>query len=148
MALILLSLGLLLIVTGYEGTFSLLIEQLGQDMPGFAPWAAAFVLAGLLGYIPDFAGVSDALLVLFVVALLIGHAGVWQQLQQLVTSPPAPAAAPAVVSQGDQTALAAGPTLHISLGGSGGGGGGSSNPAAAAPGLFGRVLGIFGLGGG
>jgi len=40
-------------MTGWEGTESDLLSQLGQDVPGvYLVWAAAIIAIGAVGYVP------------------------------------------------------------------------------------------------
>ena len=84
MALILLFLGVIVLITGVEGTWSEFVQLLGQDIPGFIIWAGAIALIGAIGYIPEFEGVSNALLALVLIVIFLGHQGIWANLQAVL----------------------------------------------------------------
>lgn len=130
MAFILLLLGIIIVITGYEGTFSQFMALLGQDMPGFLVWAGAIALIGAIGYIPDFAGVSNALLALVLIVIVIADKGAFANFQALLKSPPQPAGVQQLTSAADQAALAQGPTINIGFAG-------GSAPSSSGGGLFG-----------
>lgn len=138
MALILMAIGMLVLVAGYEGTFGAFMQQLGQDMPGFAPWAFAVLLIGMLGYVKEFEGVSNALMFLTLLVIVLGHKQIWANLKQLATSPPQPAQAQQLPSAADQAALAAGPTINIGFGG-------GATPSGVASGVGGAAGAVGGF---
>lgn len=87
----------LLIVVGIRGTYTDFFSALKADMPGYLKWAAAFVLIGLVGYIPGLEKPSRLLLALVILAIVLSNKGVIANLAQTLSSPPAPSQAPASV---------------------------------------------------
>lgn len=74
MAFVLIVLGLVLVVAAIRGTEEELFGALGQDVPGYAIWAAAIVAVGVVGFVPGLKGVSRGLLALVVFVLILRNA--------------------------------------------------------------------------
>jgi hypothetical protein len=88
--------GAMLIDLGFRGTQHQFAAQLGTDFgkgSQFLTWAAAIGGFGALGYVPGVGKLADALLGLVVMVLIITKGGLFDQVQNLVLSPPGPSAA-------------------------------------------------------
>lgn len=141
MALILLFLGVIVLISGVEGTWSEFVQLLGQDVPGFIIWAGAIALIGAIGYIPEFEGVSNALLALVLIVIFVGHQGVWANLQAVLKPGAVTAATPVpALNPQEQAALQQNPTINLGSGSSPGG----SSPLGAVAGAAGPLASIFG----
>lgn len=81
---------LILIVSALRGSQADLATALLQDGPGYLKWAGAFVLIGILGYVPGFETPSRLLLALVILAIALANQGVIANLAAAFTSPPAP----------------------------------------------------------
>lgn len=71
MAFVLILIGLVLVVSAYQGTQSQLGADLKQDIPPFAVWALAIAAVGGLGFIPGMKVISRYLIALVLVVLVL-----------------------------------------------------------------------------
>lgn len=70
----LLFIGMILIITGFQNTYSAFGQQVQKDFTGsgsFIYWLAAIGIVGALGYIKDLQGFSRVFMLLIVVALFL-----------------------------------------------------------------------------
>lgn len=132
--------GLILIVTGLEGTEKDLGAQLKTDFSGqgsYLYWGVAIVAAGSVGYIDSLKRFSDTFMALLLISLLLHNGGVFSNLvsglKSGVTNP---------------ETLPADSNASPSGGGSGGGstggassGGSSSGGGSSAASIAGNVIG-------
>lgn len=156
MPFLLLIIGLMLGATAIRGTQGTLAGLFAADAAGFAKWFAAIVFIGLIGYIPGFQTVSRLLLGLVILIIVIEKKGVFAQLQNALSNPPAPSKAPEPVTQN----LGPFPIQLSVSGGAGGaggiagalggllGGGSGTGPAAGATDILGGTASGAGFGGG
>lgn len=105
--------GLALIVVAYRNTQHALFTQIASDAPGFAKWAIAIVVIGLLQYIPNFSVAAKYLLALVLLVIVLVNKGAFANFQAAATG------APASVQGGVTPALTGSPTVSLSGGGSG-----------------------------
>jgi predicted lysophospholipase L1 biosynthesis ABC-type transport system permease subunit len=88
--------GIILAVISFRGTehdtAKLLAADFGQGSKFWA-WGAAIAVLGALGYAAPLRGFSTALLTLLIVAMVLTHGGLFDQLKQVIINPPAPAPA-------------------------------------------------------
>lgn len=90
MPFLLIVLGALFLVLGYQGTQAQFFALLKSDFTGpgnFWYWLVAIVMVGGLGYIPGLQGLSRAFLLLILVALFLKNGtGFFAQLNQSVAA--------------------------------------------------------------
>lgn len=70
----LLFIGMILIITGFQNTYSAFGQQVQKDFSGsgsFVYWLAAIGIVGALGYIKDLQGFSRVFMLLIIVALFL-----------------------------------------------------------------------------
>lgn len=133
MPLAFLLIGVAIIVVAYRNTQTALFQQLETDAPGFAKWAIAIVVIGVLQYIPNFATAAKSLLALVLLAIVIANKGAFANFQAAVSG------TPATVQGGPQPTLTGNPTVDLS------GGSTSSGVGSALSGITSGVSGIAGL---
>lgn len=78
----LIAIGLLLVITAYNNTQTVLSAQLQKDISGstgFIYWIAAIVIVGAIGYIKPLEPVSRVFLALILVVLFLTNQGVFSQ---------------------------------------------------------------------
>ncbi|HSY26681.1 MAG TPA: hypothetical protein VK832_04200, partial [Burkholderiaceae bacterium] len=78
-------LGILLIVTAYQGTYAAFGQQLYTDFSGgagsnFIYWVAAVAMIGALGYVSPLRTPTRLLLALIIIAFFLANKGVWSNL--------------------------------------------------------------------
>lgn len=71
MAFVLILIGMVLVVSAYQGTQGQLGTDLKQDIPPFAVWALAIAAVGGLGFIPGMKVISRYLIALVLVVLVL-----------------------------------------------------------------------------
>jgi len=89
MPLVLLIVGIAFLSTSILGTQQELITLLKGDLTGdksYMTWLLAVFLIAMLGIIPGFKPVANAFLALFVVVVLIGHRGFFDQFNSALKS--------------------------------------------------------------
>lgn len=94
--------GLLMIVTGINNTYSQFGAQLQADMTGsnnqgrgFIVWVIALFLVGALGYINNLRTFSHYFMALILISMILANKGVFAQFQKALNSGPvAPTASP------------------------------------------------------
>lgn len=64
------------------GAGSLLKQELFTNQTPFYKWAGAFIIIGLIGYVPELQPFATAMLVLVVVAMILAHAGPVSNLEK------------------------------------------------------------------
>ncbi|MEB2538392.1 MULTISPECIES: hypothetical protein [Bacillati] len=102
--------GLLMIITGINNTYSQFGSQLQQDFTGsksFVVWILALGSVGALGYIKDLRQFSHYFMALILISMILSNKGVFQNFQAaLASGPKAPAANPtqAALSPNSSTA--------------------------------------------
>lgn len=96
----LVTIGLLMIVTGIQNTYAQFGAQVQADMiggngqRGFLVWAIALAAVGFLGYIGPLRKFSHAFMALILIAIFLANKGFFAQLQAaLASGPVAPTAA-------------------------------------------------------
>lgn len=115
---------LILIVTALRGSQADLGKALLADGPGYLKWAGAFVLIGLLGYLPGFQTPSRLLLTLVILAIALSNQGAIANLAAVFTAPPAPS----TVQPSASLAQPLGPApVQLTAAGSGTGQGGAAS---------------------
>lgn len=105
----LVTIGLLMIVTGINNTYSQFGSQLQSDFSGsksFIVWVIALGAVGALGYIKDLRTFSHYFMALILIAMVLANKGVFQNFTSaLASGPKAPTAnASAASSTPTQTA--------------------------------------------
>lgn len=84
--------GALLIDLAFRGTEHDFAAQLGKDFgqgSQFLSWAAAILILGALGYVPALQRVSNLGVALVIVVLTLRNGGLFEQLKDVITNPPA-----------------------------------------------------------
>lgn len=107
-------LGAIILDLAFRGTEHEFAQQLGKDFgagSSFLSWAAAIVILGALGYVPALHRVSTLALGLVIVVMVLKNGGLFQQLSNVITSPPQPAPAISLASYQSSGAGAAGGLL-------------------------------------
>lgn len=66
------------IAVGYHGNGATLFQQLGADLPGFAPWFVAILILGLLAVNENTAELGRPLLLLIALGLILKD---WPKIQ-------------------------------------------------------------------
>lgn len=99
----LITIGLVMIVTGINNTYSQFASQLSNDLfgdKGFIPWLVAIGAVGALGYIDSLKQFSHYFMALIIIALVLSNKGVFANFQAALkagpTTPNAPPASPAL----------------------------------------------------
>lgn len=91
MAFVLVTVGILMIVTGAKGTYSQFGSQVASDFTGSQPftyWLAAIGSIGALGYIDALRTFSRMFMALILVAMVIANKGFFAQLQAALKQGP------------------------------------------------------------
>jgi len=95
MPLLLAIVGAALIVSALRNEQATLGALLASDIPAFLPWAAAILVIGAIGYVPELRKPSHALLALVIIVILLKRGkGFFAQFQQALQNPVAATAAP------------------------------------------------------
>jgi len=146
MALLLVLFGGVLVDVGFRGTGDQLGALLKTDVPGFVPWGGAMLLIGALGYAKPLRTPSHLLLLLVILVLFLTNHGIFANLQQAFTHPPAASQPEGLISPTDAQALQAGPTVNVNLPNLGSSNNpitGAANAAAGFGAAIGKFLGLF-----
>jgi hypothetical protein len=91
MAFVLVTVGLLMIVTGAKGTYSQFGSQVASDFTGSQPftyWLAAIGAVGAIGYIDALRTFSRLFLTLILVSMLLANKGFFNQLTAALKAGP------------------------------------------------------------
>jgi hypothetical protein len=83
--------GLLMIITGINNTYSQFASQLSKDFSGsksFIVWVMALGSVGALGYIKDLRQFSHYFMALILISMILANKGVFGQLQAALKSGP------------------------------------------------------------
>jgi hypothetical protein len=107
MAFVLVTVGLLMIVTGAKGTYAAFGSQIASDFTGSQPftyWLAAIGAVGALGYIDALKTFSRLFLTLILVSMVLANKGFFAKftaaLKQGPIAPPAGTGAPSSLPSG------------------------------------------------
>lgn len=91
MPFIVLAVGVILLISALNNSYSALAGALEQDIPPFLHWALAIVLLGALGFVPGLKPVSRGLMTLVLVVIFLkNYSSIFSSLQeagQLVSVP-------------------------------------------------------------
>lgn len=82
--------GALLVVVGYRGTHTDLLDLLKSDFTGsnnFIFWIISILVIGAVGYIPRLKPVSDGFLALVILVLFISNPGFFARFMEQVANP-------------------------------------------------------------
>lgn len=129
MALALLTIGILMVIVGFQDTYKAFGQQLGKDFTGnqsFLIWIAAIMIVGSIGYVKQLQGFSRAFMGLIVLAIFLSNS----KGQDLFAS---------FASQLKSGAVPTNNTIGASVPDNGGSGGGSTGGGGG-----GNILGDFG----
>ncbi len=141
--------GLLMIITGINNTYSQFASQLQSDFTGsksFIVWIIALGSVGALGYIKDLRTFSHYFMALILVSMVLANKGVFAQFQSAVASgPKAPTANPDTAQQslGPQSST---PQINSAITSNQQGVGGSSPTTSGQAKFNGWMNYIFGTG--
>lgn len=95
MPFVLVIVGILLIVTGAQGTYKQFGSQVASDFTGkgnFEYWIAAIGTVGAIGYIQALQTISRLLMALIIIVMFLSNRGFFVKLQQAIAQgPKAPA---------------------------------------------------------
>lgn len=87
----LVTIGLMMIVTGARDTHIQFGEQLKSDLTGsqnFLQYALAIGTVGSLGYVSDLRSISNLLMSLIILSLILSNQGVFRKLQDALAAGP------------------------------------------------------------
>lgn len=85
----LVAIGLILAIAAYNGTQSVLSDQIRKDMSGetgFVYWIAAIMIVGAIGYIRPMETVSRSFLALILVVMFLVNGGFFTQFNAALKS--------------------------------------------------------------
>jgi len=105
----LVTIGLLLIITGAKNTYPQFGAQLRADFTGpgnFTYWLVALGAVGAVGYIPKLRNVSTAFLALILVGMIVRNGGIFDKLTEFLQQgpiAPQPVSVPTVPSNSGGT---------------------------------------------
>ena len=125
----LVTIGLIMIVTGAKDTYDAFGSQVVGDFTGpgnFTYWIASLGAVGAVGYVPEFRGFSRAFMALIIIAMVIRNGGFFDKFKSALSSgptKPAQNATPTPTNAGGVAGMVS-PT----------------SPSSPAPGLIGGVL--------
>lgn len=91
----LVTIGLIAVITGLNGTWGQLSSQVQSDFVPFTKWMLAFGMIGALGYIPDLRSFSHYLLALVLIGMILANKGFFANFQSAINAGPQAPAAPA-----------------------------------------------------
>lgn len=83
----LVTIGLILIITGFQNTYAQLGSQIGKDFTGpgnFTYWVIAIFVVGVLGYNETLKPFSRAFLALIIVVMFLSNKGFFGQLNPAI----------------------------------------------------------------
>lgn len=86
----LITIGLIMIVTGVKGTQGMMAAQMRTDAQGFITWVVAIGAIGALGYIDKLRTFSHYFMALVLIALLLSNRGFFAELQKALAAGPEP----------------------------------------------------------
>lgn len=99
----LITVGLILVITGARNTYADFGKALAADFTGpgnFTYWLASIGIVGALGYIEDLRVFSRAFMALILLSMILKNGGVFNKLTEaLQQGPTTPVASPSQVSQ-------------------------------------------------
>jgi hypothetical protein len=143
MPLVLIAAAAVLILAAYNNTHGTLAAALGQDVPGFAPWALAIGATGAVGFIPGMQTVSRGLTSLLFLVIVLRN---WPAISTGITDlQHIPAAGPATAATDPATQFATtGPFAVQTAAVTGTAAGtGAAGPAGPVPGVAGPAAPSF-----
>lgn len=91
MPFVLVTAGLLMIVTGALGTYAQFGTQVASDFTGkgnFIYWLASLFAVGAVGYIKALEGISRLFLLLIIIAMVLANRGFFAQFQAAINKGP------------------------------------------------------------
>jgi len=105
MPIALITIGLLLVITGVKNTYAQFGAQLKNDFTGqnnFTTWLVAIGLIGAVGYVPALRAFSNGFLVLVFIVIVLKNGGAFDNLKSALAQGPVstPANPPPVVPSG------------------------------------------------
>jgi uncharacterized membrane protein YgcG len=115
--------GVSLLILAARGTEHEFAKQLESDFgqaQQFVAAIAAIIIIGALGYVTQLRTLSNLMLALVIVVLVLKNGGLFTQLAQVVTHPPAPAAAVPLSSYGSGSSSSSSGGGMSAMGGGGG----------------------------
>lgn len=143
----LVTIGLVMVVTGINNTYSQFASQLSNDLfgqKGFIPWLLAIGAVGALGYAKSLRQFSHYFLALILIGLVLSNKGVFQHFQAALasgpTTPQAPPSSPGVTANSSPAAITSAITSNQT------GPFGSQPQSAGQAKAFGWLNYLFGLG--
>jgi hypothetical protein len=84
----LITIGLIMIVTGVKGTQGMMAAQLRSDATGFITWVVAIGAIGALGYVEKLRTFSHYFMALVLIAMLLSNRGFFAELQKAISAGP------------------------------------------------------------
>jgi hypothetical protein len=91
MPFVLVVVGILMIVTGVQGTYAQFGTQVSKDFYGtgnFFYWLVAIGVVGAVGYYDPLRGISRLFMALVIISMVISNKGLFAKLQQTLASGP------------------------------------------------------------
>ncbi len=73
MAYALIAIGIIMMVTGVQNTYSAMASQLQTDGVAFSKWMIAFGMIGAAGYVEDLKNLSRMFMALMIIALVLSN---------------------------------------------------------------------------
>lgn len=125
MPFVLVSAGILMIVTGALGTYAQFGKQVAGDFTGkgnFLYWLAAIFAVGALGYYSPLQGVSRLFILLIIISMVLSNRGFFAKFQEALNKGPVAPAPINGASSATNTLPGSGPSFIQSLKKPGGGG--------------------------
>ena len=88
MPLLFVIIGTALVVSAVLNNQAKLGQLLAADLPGFLPWAAAIILIGMIGFIPQARTLARSLLVLVLLVIVLANGnGLFDKVSSAIQSP-------------------------------------------------------------
>ena len=90
----LIAIGVIMMVTGVQNTYSAMASQLQTDGVAFLKWMIAFGVIGGVGYVQDLQNLSRMFMTLMIIAVLLSNSktglGFFGNLQNAINAGPVP----------------------------------------------------------
>jgi hypothetical protein len=88
MAFALVAIGLAMIITGAQNTYSAFATELATDFAAFIKWMLAIGAVGAIGYIPNLRSFSHYFMALILISMFLSNKGFFQQFTTAINAGP------------------------------------------------------------